>query len=102
VVGVSVANYQLTRSARRVAAGVAGAAATSASRLPAAVRCTIMGKLTRPREEGGPWGTSSCSELSPIEPSQAGGAKIAAAIARVVATHDFARQETVIYGWPAG
>ncbi len=37
------------------------------------------------------------SSLSPIEPSELGGAKIAAAIARVVSGHDFARGGTVIY-----
>lgn len=36
------------------------------------------------------------SPLSPIEPSSVGGAKIAEAIARVVAGHDFAARRTVI------
>jgi lysophospholipase L1-like esterase len=34
---------------------------------------------------------------SPIEPSAAGGAKIAAAICRLVAGHDFAARRTVVY-----
>jgi hypothetical protein len=34
---------------------------------------------------------------NPIEPSSAGGAKIAAAIARVVAEHDFAGGRTAIF-----
>lgn len=38
------------------------------------------------------------SSLSPIEPSESGGAKIAAAIARVASGHDFGRRESVIYG----
>jgi hypothetical protein len=38
------------------------------------------------------------SDLSPIEPSRVGGAKIAEAIALVVTGHDFTRRETVIYG----
>jgi hypothetical protein len=38
------------------------------------------------------------SDLSPIEPSRVGGAKIAEAIARVATAHDFTRRETVIYG----
>jgi hypothetical protein len=38
------------------------------------------------------------SEVSPIEPSRAGGAKIAAAVARVVTGHDFTRGECVVYG----
>jgi lysophospholipase L1-like esterase len=38
------------------------------------------------------------SDVSPIEPSRAGGAKIAAAVARVVTAHDFARGECVVYG----
>ncbi len=38
------------------------------------------------------------SDLSPIEPSRVGGAKIAEAIARVVAGHDFGRPGTVAYG----
>jgi len=38
------------------------------------------------------------ADVSPIEPSRVGGAKIAAAVARVVAAHDFARGETVVYG----
>jgi len=37
------------------------------------------------------------SSLSPIEPSVLGGAKIACAIADVVAAHDFARPRTTIY-----
>jgi hypothetical protein len=38
------------------------------------------------------------SALSPIEPSEQGGAKIAAAILRVVTGHDFAARRTVLYG----
>jgi hypothetical protein len=38
------------------------------------------------------------SNVSPIEPSQHGGHKIAAAIARLAASHDFARRECVVYG----
>jgi hypothetical protein len=38
------------------------------------------------------------SELSPIEPSEIGGAKIAQAIRRILAAHDFARGETVVHG----
>jgi hypothetical protein len=38
------------------------------------------------------------SDLSPIEPSRVGGSKIAAAIARLVTQHDFARGECVVYG----
>ena len=38
------------------------------------------------------------SPLSPIEPSRVGGAKIASAIARVVATHDFTKPTCVLYG----
>jgi lysophospholipase L1-like esterase len=41
------------------------------------------------------------SDLSPIEPSRVGGAKIAEAIARVVAIHDFGRAECVVYGRPS-
>lgn len=37
------------------------------------------------------------SPLSPIEPSSAGGAKIADAIARAVTAHDFAARRTVVY-----
>lgn len=37
------------------------------------------------------------SELSPIEPSEIGGAKIAASIAKIVGVHDFTRGETVVY-----
>jgi hypothetical protein len=37
------------------------------------------------------------SALSPIEPSSAGGAKIAAAIAQVILQHDFDRRESVVY-----
>ena len=40
---------------------------------------------------------SDYSPLSPIEPSVLGGAKIATAIARIAATHDFDRGQTVIY-----
>ena len=36
--------------------------------------------------------------VSPIEPSAAGGAKIAAAIARLVTSHDFADRRCVVYG----
>lgn len=42
------------------------------------------------------------SDLSPIEPSRVGGAKIAEAVARVVAVHDFGRAETVMYGRATG
>jgi hypothetical protein len=38
------------------------------------------------------------SELSPIEPSEAGGSKIVRAIRYIVTGHDFARRETVVYG----
>jgi hypothetical protein len=38
------------------------------------------------------------SDLSPIEPSRAGGSKIAAAVVRVVTAHDFARGGCVVYG----
>jgi lysophospholipase L1-like esterase len=38
------------------------------------------------------------SPVSPIEPSQAGGEKIARAIQRVVTSHDFGRGESVVYG----
>jgi len=38
------------------------------------------------------------STVSPIEPSAAGGAKIAAGIARIVLEHDFRRGETVLFG----
>jgi hypothetical protein len=37
------------------------------------------------------------SPLSPIEPSVAGGAKIASAICRMLATHDFAKTGCVVY-----
>ena len=37
------------------------------------------------------------SSLSPIEPSEKGGAKIARAIAEVATTHDFGRQRTAVY-----
>jgi hypothetical protein len=37
------------------------------------------------------------SEISPIEPSAAGGLKIAQAVARVMTAHDFSRREAVIY-----
>ncbi len=37
------------------------------------------------------------SPLSPIEPSEAGGAKITRVIAEVVAEHDFTRRRTTIY-----
>lgn len=40
------------------------------------------------------------SSLSPIEPSERGGSKIAAGIMRLVAGHDFGRSESVIYGAP--
>ena len=40
------------------------------------------------------------SSLSPIEPSEQGGSRIAAAIVRLVAGHDFGRSESVIYGSP--
>ncbi len=38
------------------------------------------------------------SDKSPIEPSAAGGAKIARAIWRIVAGHDFRRRQTVLFG----
>lgn len=38
------------------------------------------------------------SELSPIEPSEVGGAKIVQGIVRVLAAHDFTRRESVVYG----
>ncbi len=38
------------------------------------------------------------SELSPIEPSAIGGAKIALAISWLVGSHDFSRTESVIFG----
>ena len=38
------------------------------------------------------------SEVSPIEPSSHGGAKIASAIAHVVKSHDYGIRRTVIYG----
>jgi hypothetical protein len=37
------------------------------------------------------------SEISPIEPSVSGGAKIAQAIATLITTHDFSQPRTVIY-----
>ena len=40
---------------------------------------------------------SDYSELSPIEPSSQGGEKIAAALYRMLVTHDFDSGETVIY-----
>lgn len=45
--------------------------------------------------------TADYSDLSPIEPSRVGGAKIANAIARVVTRHDFTRRETIVYGYPS-
>jgi hypothetical protein len=38
------------------------------------------------------------SEVSPIEPSVKGGAKIAKLVARIVTTHNFDRPECVVYG----
>ena len=38
------------------------------------------------------------SEMSPIEPSEIGGAKIVRAIKRVLVSHDFSRGDTVVYG----
>ena len=38
------------------------------------------------------------SAVSPIEPSQHGGNKIATAVAYAVASHDFGRRESVVYG----
>jgi GDSL-like Lipase/Acylhydrolase family len=38
------------------------------------------------------------SSLSPIEPSEIGGAKIARGIRRIVTAHDFTRGESVVYG----
>ena len=43
---------------------------------------------------------SDYSELSPIEPSETGGAKIAEAIKRVVLGHDFSQRESVVYSKP--
>jgi hypothetical protein len=40
---------------------------------------------------------SDYSELSPIEPSEKGGAKIVQGIVRLLTTHDFARRESVVY-----
>jgi hypothetical protein len=40
---------------------------------------------------------SDYSSLSPIEPSHRGGQKIAAALARIVTSHDFRRTEAVVY-----
>jgi hypothetical protein len=37
------------------------------------------------------------SQHSPIEPSHLGGQKIAAALARIVSTHDFTRSEAAVY-----
>ena len=37
------------------------------------------------------------SDLSPIEPSRAGGAKIAAAVARLVGGHDFSAPRTAVW-----
>jgi hypothetical protein len=42
------------------------------------------------------------SNLSPIEPSERGGAKIVAGIVRVLAGHDFTRPLATIYGAPPG
>jgi len=42
------------------------------------------------------------SELSPIEPSEKGGMKIARAIERVVMGHDFGQRESVVYGRTRG
>jgi len=42
------------------------------------------------------------SDLSPIEPSRVGGNKIAAALARLIARHDFARGDAVVYGPAVG
>jgi hypothetical protein len=38
------------------------------------------------------------SDLSPIEPSEVGGAKIVQGIRRIVTGHDFGRRESVVYG----
>jgi hypothetical protein len=38
------------------------------------------------------------SSLSPIEPSEIGGAKIVRGIRRIVTTHDFTRGESAVYG----
>jgi hypothetical protein len=38
------------------------------------------------------------SDISPIEPSATGSAKIAKAIWRIVATHDFSRRHAVVFG----
>ena len=38
------------------------------------------------------------SEASPIEPSARGGAKIAARVAQLIAGHDWARRECVVFG----
>jgi hypothetical protein len=40
--------------------------------------------------------------VSPIEPSHLGGQKIAAALARVITTHDFSHRAATIYGRRAG
>ncbi len=40
---------------------------------------------------------SDYAEVSPIEPSEIGGSKIASAIARVVMSHDFSTAQTVVY-----
>jgi hypothetical protein len=39
------------------------------------------------------------SPLSPIEPSHLGGRKIAAALARILTTHDFSRRESAVYAY---
>lgn len=44
--------------------------------------------------------TADYSDLSPIEPSVAGGAKIASLIARVLRDHDFSRPSCVVYSKP--
>jgi lysophospholipase L1-like esterase len=42
------------------------------------------------------------SELSPIEPSEIGGAKIVQGLCRVLLTHDFAQRQCVVYGAEIG
>jgi hypothetical protein len=38
------------------------------------------------------------SDISPIEPSATGSVKIAEAVWRIIATHDFSRKQTVVFG----
>ncbi len=46
--------------------------------------------------------TRDYSSLSPIEPSEIGGAKIVRAMVHLLTHHDFSRSESVIYGKKAG